>query len=160
MAAFIPIPDFLQQRLIDAAIDFVKNQCDYVWDYETRFEELRNAAETLKKDKTWVQDKAEEEEGRYGRAIYDYVHKWLAQVDDVVAEYDKFQREHDSNDGYPLAIPNVQKRHHRSKIAEEMKVKVEEVQKDKPDGISHWQGAHFPWGLRFLLLTMKSSNRE
>ncbi|RYR24626.1 hypothetical protein Ahy_B02g058141 isoform F [Arachis hypogaea] len=148
MAAFIPIPDFLQQRLIDAAIDFVKNQCDYVWDYETRFEELSNAAETLKKDKTWVQDKAEEEEGRYGRAIYDYVHKWLAQVEDVVAEYDKFQREHERNDGYPLAIPNVQKRHHRSKIAEEMKVKVEEVKKDKPDGISHWQG---PLSMGFAL---------
>ncbi|MED6221952.1 hypothetical protein PIB30_059723 [Stylosanthes scabra] len=141
-SVILAIYDNVQGRIINKTIEYAIDQWELVWDYETRFEELRKAAETIKTDKRWVQDKAEEEEDRYGRAIYDYVNKWLAQVDDVVAEYNKFKEEHDNNGGYPLDFyfQNVHKRHHRSKIAKDMKKKAEEVQNDKPQGITHWQG--------------------
>ncbi|MED6204265.1 hypothetical protein PIB30_007736 [Stylosanthes scabra] len=141
-SVILAIYDNVQGRIINKTIEYAIDQWGLVWDYETRFEELRKAAETIETDKRWVQDKAEEEQDRYGRAIYDYVHTWFAQVDDFVAKYNGFKEEHEKNDGYPLDFPfqNVHKRHHRSKEAADMKTKAEEVQKDKPQGLTHWEG--------------------
>ncbi|XLS80925.1 hypothetical protein HN51_046756 [Arachis hypogaea] len=136
------IPGFLQERAIDAATAYVTTQLGYVWDYEKRFVDVSKAVEALKNDRDGVRDKAEEDEGRYGRAIYDNVVEWLARVDGILAKYEKFKQEHDNNAGYALAFPfqNLDIRYHRSKKAEDIKERVEELQNEKHDSISRWQG--------------------
>ncbi|XLR53173.1 hypothetical protein HN51_021399 [Arachis hypogaea] len=136
------IPGFLQERAIDAATTYVTRQLGYVWDYEKRFVDVSKAVEALKNDRDGVRDKAEEDEGRYGRAIYDNVVEWLACVDGILAEYEKFKQEHDDNGEYALAFPfqNLDIRYHRSKTAEDIKERVEELQNEKHDSISRWQG--------------------
>ncbi|RYR24644.1 hypothetical protein HN51_046753 [Arachis hypogaea] len=136
------VPDFLQERAFDAVSTFLTTQLGYVWDYEKRFDNVSKAVEALKNDRDGVRDKAEEDEGRYGRAIYDNVVEWLARVDAIVAKYEKFKEEHDKNEGYALAFPfqNLDIRYHRSKKAEDIKERVEELQNEKHDSISRWQG--------------------
>ncbi|XLR10142.1 uncharacterized protein LOC107624887 isoform X2 [Arachis ipaensis] len=136
------VPDFLQERAFDAVSTFLTTQLGYVWDYEKRFVDVSKAVEALKNDRDGVRDKAEEDEGRYGRAIYDNVVEWLARVDAIVAEYEKFKQEHDKNGEYALAFPfqNLDIRYHRSKKAKDIKERVEELQNEKHDSISRWQG--------------------
>ncbi|MED6204289.1 hypothetical protein PIB30_007760 [Stylosanthes scabra] len=136
------VPGFLQDRAIQAALDFLTTQLGYVWDYEKRFEDLSKVAENLKNDRDGVHDKAEEDEGRYGRAIYDNIVEWLARVDEIVAEYEKFKEDHEKNGEYALdfSFPNLDVRYKRSKTAEDIKERVEGLQNEKHDNISRWQG--------------------
>ncbi|XP_057742175.1 uncharacterized protein LOC130960738 [Arachis stenosperma] len=136
------VPDFLQERAFDAVSTFLTRQLGYVWDYEKRFVDVSKEVEALKNDRDGVRDKAEEDEGRYGRAIYDNVEEWLGRVDAIVAEYEIFKQEHDDNGEYALAFPfqNLDTRYHRSKKAEDIKERVEGLQNEKHDSISRWQG--------------------
>ncbi|QHO22965.1 probable disease resistance protein At1g51480 [Arachis ipaensis] len=136
------IPDFLQERVFDAVAGFLTEQVKYVWDYEKRFDDVSKVVENLKNDRDEVRDRAKEEEGRYGRAIYDNVLEWLARVDEIVVKYNKFKEDHDNNAGYALAFPfqNLDIRYRQSKIAERIKEDAENLQNEKRDRISRWQG--------------------
>ncbi|XLR53174.1 hypothetical protein HN51_021401 [Arachis hypogaea] len=136
------IPEFLQERVFDATTGYVTRQVGYVWDYEKRFKDVSDAVKALKNDSDGVRYKADEDEGRYGRIIYENVLEWLGRVEKIVAEYEKFKEEHDNTAGYALAFPlqNLDIRYHRSKTAEDIKERVEELQNEKHDRISRWQG--------------------
>ncbi|XP_057742575.1 uncharacterized protein LOC130961000 isoform X2 [Arachis stenosperma] len=136
------IPDFLQERVFDAVAGFLTEQVNYVWDYEKRFDDVSKVVENLKNDRDEVRDRAKEEEGRYGRAIYDNVLEWLARVDEIVVKYNKFKEDHNNNAGYALAFPfqNLDIRYRQSKIAERIKEEAENLQNEKRDRISRWQG--------------------
>ncbi|XP_029146417.1 uncharacterized protein [Arachis hypogaea] len=149
------IPDFLQERVFDAVGGFLTKQVNYVWDYEKRYDDVSKVVENLKNDRDEVCDKAEEDEGRYGRAIYDNVLEWLARVDEIVVKYNKFKEDHDNNEGYALAFPfqNLNIRYRQSKIAEGIKDDVERLQHEKHDRISRWQGP--PSSMGYALPTVE-----
>ncbi|MED6112190.1 hypothetical protein PIB30_059420 [Stylosanthes scabra] len=149
------VPDFLQERAFDAVADFLRKKLGYVWDYEKRFEDVSKVVKDLKNDRDAVRDKAEEDEGRYGRAIYDNIVEWLARVDEIVAEYEKFKEDHEKNAGYALdfSFQNLDIRYKRSERAEDIKERVNELQNEKHDTISRWQGP--PSSMGFALPTVE-----
>ncbi|XP_057740336.1 uncharacterized protein LOC130957496 isoform X1 [Arachis stenosperma] len=141
MANPIPIPDFLQQRAFDFAVEkltnvwkkHVRNRVDYTLNCHKKVKKLGNAVDELKEDGKKVHDKAEEDEGLYGREVY-HVKAWLRQVDEIISEYGKLKDEHSNH-----VLINLKKRYLCSKRAEEIKELVMELQKEKLDNISYWQ---------------------
>ncbi|RYR24655.1 hypothetical protein Ahy_B02g058169 [Arachis hypogaea] len=141
MANPIPLPDFLQQRAFDFAADkltnvwkkHVRNRVDYALNCHKKVKKLGNVVDELKKDRNKVHDKAEEDEGLYGREVY-HVKAWLRQVDGIISEYGKLKDEHSNH-----VVINLKKRYLCSKRAEEIKELVMELQKEKQDNISYWQ---------------------
>ncbi|XLR10161.1 hypothetical protein S83_038099 [Arachis hypogaea] len=141
MANPIPLPDFLQQRAFDFAVEkltnlwkkHVRNRVDYALNCHKKVKKLGKAVEELKEDGKKVHDKAEEDEGLYGREVY-HVKAWLRQVDEIISEYGKLKDEHSKH-----VVINLKKRYLCSKRAEEIKELVMELQKEKLDNISYWQ---------------------
>ncbi|XP_057744732.1 uncharacterized protein LOC130962545 [Arachis stenosperma] len=141
MANPIPLPDFLQQRAFDFAVEkltnvwkkHVRNRVDYTLNCHKKLKKLGNAVDELKEDGKKVHDKAEEDERLYGREVY-HVKAWLRQVDEIISEYGKLKDEHSNH-----VVINLKKRYLYSKRAEEIKELVMELQKEKLDNISYWQ---------------------
>ncbi|KAL1329621.1 hypothetical protein HN51_046745 [Arachis hypogaea] len=141
MAIPIPIPEFLQEYTVNLVAEYVTNHLDYVWNYEKKFDDLSRVVKELQEERDRVHDKAEEEEDRYGREIYNDVKVWLDRIDEVISEYEKFKEEHRKNGEYPLSLSNLETRHRRSKTAQDIEEKIRELQQEKHDSISHCQGA-------------------
>ncbi|MED6113709.1 hypothetical protein PIB30_073312 [Stylosanthes scabra] len=138
MAIPIPIPEFVQEYTVNLVANYVTNQLDYVWNYEKKFEELSRVVKQLWEDRDRVYDKAEEDEDRYGREIYNDVKMWLDQIDEVISKYEKFEEEHRKNGEYPLSFSNLETRHSRSKRAEDIQEEIRKLQQEKHDRVSHF----------------------